>query len=70
MINQDLNSVVIMPCIFFKGRPEPSHFLFEINVGKRRIRHRMTLKLNDEFLDRLKIDSMSDPPLSDVDFKN
>ena len=39
MINQDLNSAVIVPCIFFKGRQDPSHFLFEINVGKRRIRH-------------------------------
>ena len=33
-----------------------SHFIFEINVGKRQIRRKMTLKLNDEFLDRLKID--------------
>ena len=22
-----------------KGSPDPSHFIFEINVGKRRIRH-------------------------------
>ena len=29
---------------------------FETNVGKRRIRHRTTLKLNHEFLDRLQID--------------
>ena len=29
---------------------------FEINVGKSRIRHTIFLKLNDEFLDRLKID--------------
>ena len=35
---------------------DPSHFSFEINVGKRRIRHRTTLKLNGEFLDRLQID--------------
>ena len=39
-----------------KGSSDPSHFIFEINVGKRRIRHTTTLKLNDEFLDRLKID--------------
>jgi len=39
----------------FKGSPYPSHFIFEINVGKMRIRHTMTLKMNDEFLDRLKI---------------
>ena len=38
----------------FKGSPDPKLFIFEINVGKRRIRHRTTLNL--EFLDRLKID--------------
>ena len=31
----------------FKGSPEPIHFIFEINVGKSRIRHRTTLNLND-----------------------
>ena len=37
----------------FKGSPHPSHF--EINVGKRRIRH--TTKFSEiEFLDRVKID--------------
>ena len=30
----------------FKGSPDPSHFIFEINVGKRRIRRRPTLNLN------------------------
>ena len=30
----------------FKGSPDQSHFIFEINVGKGRIRHRTTLKLN------------------------
>ena len=40
----------------FKGSPDPSHLIFEINVGEDRIRQRTTLKLNDEFLDRLKID--------------
>ena len=29
-----------------KGSPYPSHFVNEINVGKRRIRDRTTLKLN------------------------
>ena len=33
-----------------------SHFIFEINVGNRRIRHTTTLEFNDEFLDRVKID--------------
>ena len=41
----------------FKGSPALNHFIFEINVGKGRIRHTTTLNLNDEFLDRLKIDS-------------
>ena len=31
---------------FFKGSTDPSQFIFEINVGKRRIRQRTTLKLN------------------------
>ena len=31
---------------FLKGSPDTSHFIFEINVGKSRIRHRTTLKLN------------------------
>ena len=30
----------------FKGSSDPSSFIFEINFGKRRIRHRATLKLN------------------------
>ena len=41
---------------FFKDSPDPSHFIFEINVGKRRIRHRATLNLNNEFLNTVKID--------------
>jgi len=30
----------------FKGSSDPSHFIFEINDGKRRIRNRTTLNLN------------------------
>ena len=37
-----------------KGSSDPSHSIFEINVGKSRIRHTATLKKNNEFLDRLK----------------
>ena len=48
---------------FFKGSSHSSTFIFEINVGKRRIRQRTTLKLND-------LPRMSDPTLSNVDFKN
>jgi len=64
----------------FKGSSDPSYFIFEINVGKRRIRHTKTLKLKNEFLNRQKSieddvveiqsRSMSDPPLSDIYFKN
>ena len=32
---------------WFKGSPDPSHFIFEINVGKSRIRQRTTLNLNN-----------------------
>ena len=39
--------------VWLKCSSDPSHFIFEINVGKSRIRHTTTLKLNDEFLDRL-----------------
>ena len=42
-----------------KGSPDPSHFIFEINLGKSRIRHTTTLKLNDEFPRRLQIDLRS-----------
>ena len=38
----------------FKGSSYKYHCRFEINVGKRRIRHTTTLKLNDEFLYRPK----------------
>ena len=31
---------------FVKGDSDPNHFIFEINVGKGRIRHTTTLKLN------------------------
>ena len=68
----------------FKGSRDPSHFVFEINVGKKRIRHTTTLKLNDEILNRLLMSIggcvrlkiqirgryMSDPIPSDIDFKN
>ena len=39
----------------FKGSSDPSQFIFEINVGKGRIRHTTTLKLDGEFINRLKI---------------
>ena len=38
-----------------KGSPYPSHVIFEIDVGKTHIRHTTTLKLNEEFSDRLRI---------------
>ena len=61
----------------FTLRADPSNFIFEINVGKSRIRHTTTLKLNDEFPDRLKSieddfiqsRSMSDSSLSDNNFE-
>ena len=40
----------------FKGGSYQSYFIFEINVGKSRIRHRTTPEFNDEFQDRLKMD--------------
>ena len=63
-----------------KGTSGSSHFIFEINVGREWIRRTTTLKLNNQFLDRLKNSnrlkiqiqsrSMSDPFSSDIDFKD
>ena len=39
-----------------KDSPGPSHFVCETNIGKGRIRHTTTLKLNDEFRDEFKND--------------
>ena len=50
------NCSLIIKLDFLKASSDPSHFIFEINVGKSRIRHTTTLKLNDEFLDRVKFD--------------
>ena len=36
----------------FKDDSDPSHFIFEINVGKGRIRHRTTLNLKDVIFNR------------------
>ena len=41
----------------FKGSSDPSHLILQINVGKRRIRHKTTLNLNGVIF-------MSDPTLS------
>ena len=54
------------------GSSDPSHFIFEINVGKSRINDaeiewrisRSTQKI------RIQSRSMSDPPFLDIDFKN
>ena len=61
-----------------KGSLDPSHFIFEINVGKRR-----NPTLNDsefepaidfesiwKFIIQLLSRFMSDPSISDIDFKN
>ena len=60
----------------FKGSPDQSHFIFEINVGEGRIRHRRTQESNfqidsktigDEDI-QVQIRSWSDPTVSDIDF--
>ena len=65
----------------FKGTTDPIHFIFEIIVGKSRIRHRTTLDflmINDISISSKSIEyavieiqsrSMSDPTLSDIDLK-
>ena len=78
MINQYNTHILVAD---FKDSSDPSHFIYEFNVGKSRVRHTTTLKLNNEFLYRLKIDFeegviqiqnryMSDLPLSEIYFKN
>ena len=42
---------IIWPRPIFKGSSDPSHFIFGKNVGKRRIRHRTTLNLNESSVD-------------------
>ena len=42
--------------LMIKGSSDQSHFIFEINVGKSRIRHRTTLKLNDVIFNRFWVD--------------
>ena len=62
----------------FKGSPDQGHFIFEINVGKSRIRHLTTLNFNEATLHRFWLDleiqfqsrPVSDPTFSDIDFKN
>ena len=39
-----------------KGSSDPNHFIFEINVGKRWIRHKTTLNLNDVNFNRFWVD--------------
>ena len=39
-----------------KGSSDRNQFIFEINVGKSRIRHRTTLNLNDAISDRFEVD--------------
>ena len=53
----------------FKGSPDHTHFMFEINVGKSRIRHRTTLKMNGDVI-QIQSRSMSDSTFSDLDLKN
>ena len=40
-------SMILNKIKIFKGSWDPSHFIFENNVGKSRIRHRTTLNLNE-----------------------
>ena len=54
----------------FKGSSDQSYIIFEINAGKRRIRHRTTLNLNVAIFNLILSRSMSDPTLSSIEFKN
>ena len=79
MANEFEHQSMMSPMIFsrysldFKGSSDQNHFIFEINVGKSRIRHRTNS--NDAILNPFLVDlefefwirSISDPPLSDID---
>ena len=60
----------------FNIKESSDHFIFEINVGKSRIRQRTILKLNSYIDSKSTEDqvisiqnrSMPDPPRSDIDF--
>ena len=47
---------VLSPAENFKGSSDPSQFIFEINVGKSRIRHWTTLNLNHAIFNRFWVD--------------
>ena len=61
-----------------KGSSDPSHFIFQINVEKSRIRHKTTLnvifKIDSKSIEvnviQIQSRFMSDPTLSDIDFSN
>ena len=58
-------------CMNVKDSSDPIHFIFEINVGKSRIRHTTTPKKEKSIEDGvIEIQSrfMSDTTLSDVNF--
>ena len=57
LVLKALVSASVTQCLdTVKGSSNPSHLIFVINVGMSPVRHTTTLKMNDEFLDRLKID--------------
>ena len=61
-----------------KDSSSSTNYIFEINVGKKRIRHTTTLKLNFEINSKsiedgvieIQSRSISDPLFSDIDFLN
>ena len=69
-----MNSLVKETGFELKGSSYTSHYIFEIIVGKSRIRHAATLKLNFQIDSKLvensviqiQSRSMSDPTLSDI----
>ena len=65
-------------CYELKGSSDPNHSIFEINVGKSRIRHRTTLNFNKRHFQSIlspsriqfQSRSLSDPTFSDIYCKN
>ena len=63
---------------YVKGSSDPNHFIFEINIGKSRIRHRMIpnfewchfQSISKANFSQIESRSKSEPGLSDIDFKN
>ena len=73
-IQTDISYATIYDNGKFNHSSDQNYFIFEINVGNSRIRHRTTLKLNfwihSDVVIQIKSRSKSEPNFSDIDVEN